>query len=171
MTLGSEKYALSECCWHERHKSPCRIVDRDALWGKISYRVWLPGKETIVRVQAMDLRPLCSFHPTVEHIQHASSATNLLEALDEGLRLSRIQTGIAPVLSHQLHALECAMDEYQVRYPRAYEEGFGKTIDAYHIMHELHLRGTSKIDGAEECMPDLVAVLILRVDDTLAALQ
>ena len=140
MNHAIEEYPIGEWCWHEGHLSPCRIVDQDALWGENSYRVWLPGKETIIRVRAKDLRSLCSFHPTAEHIQHASAAAKLLDAVDEGLRLSPIQTGIVP-LPHQLLALDRAMGGDKVRYLLADEVGLGKTIEAGLIMRELKLRG------------------------------
>lgn len=143
MTHENREYALGEWCWHVRHLSPCRIVDQNDLWGEISYRIWLPDKETIIRVRAKDLRPLGSVHPTVEHIQHASAAAKLLDAVDEGLCLSPIQTSIVP-LPHQLHALERAMGGDRVRYLLADEVGLGKTIEAGLIMRELKLRGMAQ---------------------------
>ena len=32
---------VGDWCWYTRHASPCRVVDRQDVWGETSYRVWL----------------------------------------------------------------------------------------------------------------------------------
>ena len=41
--------AVGEWCWFARHASPCRVVDRQDVWGETGYRVWLPTKDAVVR--------------------------------------------------------------------------------------------------------------------------
>ena len=46
MTHGSQDFGIGAWCWHERHAAPCRVVDREEMWGETAYRVWLPDKPT-----------------------------------------------------------------------------------------------------------------------------
>ena len=42
---------VGDWCWYTRHASPCRVVDRQQVWGETSYRVWLAAlddSETMV---------------------------------------------------------------------------------------------------------------------------
>ena len=42
-------YSVGDWCWHARQASPCRVVDRQNLWGELTYRIWLPNKDAVVR--------------------------------------------------------------------------------------------------------------------------
>jgi superfamily II DNA or RNA helicase len=130
-------------CWHVRHATACRVVDRQEIWGQITYRVWLPTKDTVVRAQSPDLAKLDSIHPAVEHILHAASAAKLLDAPEDNLLLAPIQSSVVP-LPHQLYALNRAMSQHRIRYLLADEVGLGKTIEAGLILRELKLRGMAR---------------------------
>ena len=52
---ASVGHAVGAWCWHARHAAPCRVVDRQDMWGETAYRVWLPTKDAVVRARA--LRP------------------------------------------------------------------------------------------------------------------
>ncbi len=133
-------WQIGDWCWYSRHGAPCRIVDRQDVWGDTAYRVWLPGKEAVVRARPQDLAPLSNVRPTVEQILHAASAARLLDALEDKLLLAPIQSSVVP-LPHQLHALNRAMSRDRIRYLLADEVGLGKTIEAGLILRELKLRG------------------------------
>ena len=34
-------FDTGDWCWHTRQATPCRVVERLALWGEAAYRVWL----------------------------------------------------------------------------------------------------------------------------------
>lgn len=140
MTYGGDGHGIGDWCWHGRHATPCRVVDRQEVWGEIAYRVWLPAKDAVVRAHAGDLAPLDSVQPTVEHILHTAAAAKLLDALEENLLLAPIQSSVVP-LPHQLYALNRAMSRDRIRYLLADEVGLGKTIEAGLILRELKLRG------------------------------
>ena len=140
MTGAGSGGGIGDWCWHERHAAPCRVVDRDDIWGEVAYRVWLPGKDAVVRARARDLAPLDSVRPTVERILHTAAAAKLLNALGDNLLLAPIQSSVVP-LSHQLYALNRAMSRDRIRYLLADEVGLGKTIEAGLILRELKLRG------------------------------
>lgn len=143
MTRGDLGHGIGEWCWHERHATPCRVVDREEIWGETAYRVWLPGKDAVVRARSRDLIPLDSIQPTVEHILHTATAAKLLDALEDNLLLAPIQSSVVP-LPHQLYALNRAMSRDKIRYLLADEVGLGKTIEAGLILRELKLRGMAR---------------------------
>lgn len=131
---------VGDWCWHARQGSPCRVIDREALWGEVAYRVWLPAKDAVVRVRAQELGDLTGVRPTVEQVLHTAAAAKLLDAMEDNLLLAPIQSSVVP-LPHQLHALNRAMSRDRIRYLLADEVGLGKTIEAGLILRELKLRG------------------------------
>ena len=133
-------YSVGDWCWHARQASPCRVVDRQNLWGELVYRIWLPNKDAVVRARPQDLADLSSVQPTVEQILHTTAAAKLLDALEDNLLLAPIQSSVVP-LPHQLYALNRAMSRDRIRYLLADEVGLGKTIEAGLILRELKLRG------------------------------
>lgn len=133
-------WAVGDWCWHTRQASPCRVIDRQDVWGEVFFRVWLPAKDAVVRARAQELGELSSVRPTVEQILHAAAAAKLLDALEDKLLLAPIQSSVVP-LPHQLYALSRAMSRDRIRYLLADEVGLGKTIEAGLILRELKLRG------------------------------
>ena len=143
MTHDGTGYGVGDWCWHEHHAAPCRIVEREEIWGETVFRIWLPGKDAVIRARARDLAAIDSVQPTVEHILHAAAAAKLLDALQDNLLLAPIQSSVVP-LPHQLYALNRAMSRDRIRYLLADEVGLGKTIEAGLILRELKLRGMAK---------------------------
>lgn len=136
-------FSVSDWCWLTRQASPCRVIERQDVWGESAYRVWLPAKDAVVRARAQDLAPLASIRPTVEQILHTTAAAKLLDALEDNLLLAPIQSSVVP-LPHQLYALNRAISRDRIRYLLADEVGLGKTIEAGLVLRELKLRGRVK---------------------------
>ncbi len=143
MTHADAGHGIGAWCWHERHTAPCRVVDREDIWGETAYRVWLPSKNAIVRARVRDLSPLDAVQLTVDQILHGAAAAKLLDALEDNLLLAPIQSSVVP-LPHQLYALNRAMSRDRIRYLLADEVGLGKTIEAGLILRELKLRGMAR---------------------------
>ncbi|WP_210727636.1 helicase-related protein [Sphingopyxis sp. PAMC25046] len=143
MTHEGRGHGIGDWCWHARHAAPCRVVDREEIWGEIAYRVWLPGKDAVVRARTSDLSSLESVQPTSDEILHTAAAAKLLDALEDNLLLAPIQSSVVP-LPHQLYALNRVMSRDRIRYLLADEVGLGKTIEAGLILRELKLRGMAK---------------------------
>jgi len=141
VTGGS--FDIGDWCWHTRQATPCRVVERLALWGEAAYRVWLPTKDAVLRARAAELGALSSVRPTVEQILHATAAAKLQDALEDNLLLAPIQSSVIP-LPHQLYALNRAVGQDRIRYLLADEVGLGKTIEAGLVLRELKLRGRAK---------------------------
>ena len=136
-------WAVGDWCWHIRQTAPCRVVDSQTLWGENTYRVWLPGKDAVVRARAQELGSLADVQTTADQILHTAAAAKLCDALEDNLLLAPIQSSVVP-LPHQLHALNRAMSRDRIRYLLADEVGLGKTIEAGLILRELKLRGMVK---------------------------
>ena len=136
-------FTIGDWCWFTRQASPCRVIERQDVWGEVAYRVWLPAKDAVVRARAVDLATLESVRPSVEQILHTTAAAKLLDALEDNLLLAPIQSSVVP-LPHQLYALNRAVSRDRIRYLLADEVGLGKTIEAGLVLRELKLRGRVK---------------------------
>jgi len=146
MTQAGQREVMHELgawCWHTRHATPCRVVDRQEMWGETAYRVWLPAKDAVVRARAQDLTHFEGLQTSVEEILHTAAAAKLQDALEDNLLLAPIQSSVVP-LPHQLYALNRAMSRDRIRYLLADEVGLGKTIEAGLILRELKLRGMAR---------------------------
>jgi len=143
VTLEAIRLGVGDWCWHKRHATPCRVVERQDMWGESVFRVWLPTRDAVVRVRSQDLATLDTIKPTVDHILHTAAAAKLLDALEDNLLLAPIQSSVVP-LPHQLYALNRAMSRDRIRYLLADEVGLGKTIEAGLILRELKLRGMAR---------------------------
>lgn len=143
MTQTERSFSIGDWCWFTRQASPCRVIERQDVWGEVAYRVWLPAKDAVVRARAADLALLESVRPSVEQILHTTAAAKLLDALEDNLLLAPIQSSVVP-LPHQLYALNRAISRDRIRYLLADEVGLGKTIEAGLVLRELKLRGRVK---------------------------
>ncbi len=143
MTQADRDFIVGDWCWLIRQASPCRVIERQDMWGEVAYRVWLPTKDAVVRARTVDLASLESVKPSVEQIQHTTAAAKLLDALEDNLLLAPIQSSVVP-LPHQLYALNRAISRDRIRYLLADEVGLGKTIEAGLVLRELKLRGRVK---------------------------
>lgn len=137
---NSASYAVGDWCWHRQHDEPCRVVERDDLWGQTSYRVWLPARDTVLRARSQELSSFDGGETKPEHILFTATAAKLLDAIEDNLLLAPIQSSVVP-LPHQLYALNRAMSRDRIRYLLADEVGLGKTIEAGLVLRELKLRG------------------------------
>jgi hypothetical protein len=126
------------------HGQPCQVIETQKLWGETTCRVWLPGRDSVVRVPASRLASLeNSGTGTAEDIAYVASAARVADALTQDVLLAPIESSVIP-LPHQIKALSRAIAGDRVRYLLADEVGLGKTIEAGLILRELKLRGLVK---------------------------
>ena len=138
--------------WHYStiHNCPCKIIDKQTLWGQDICRVWLPNQDAVVRLPCSALRPIDSdISPEIQsqRISYIASAAKISELLEgnsgvhEGhVLLAPMESNVIP-LPHQIQALSKAISQDRIRYLLADEVGLGKTIEAGLIMRELKIRG------------------------------
>ena len=126
------------------HGQLCQVIETQTLWGETTCRVWLPGRDSVVRVPASRLAPLeDSGTGTADGIAYVASAARVADALTQDVLLAPIESSVIP-LPHQIKALSRAISGDRVRYLLADEVGLGKTIEAGLILRELKLRGLVK---------------------------
>jgi len=117
------------------HGQPCQVIETQTLWGETTCRVWLPGRDTIVRVPASRLQPLEYVGTgSPDHIAYVAAAARVADALTQDVLLAPIESTVIP-LPHQIKALNRAISHDRVRYLLADEVGLGKTtaVAAYLI--------------------------------------
>lgn len=126
------------------HAQLCQVIEIQELWGEMTCRVWLPGRDLVVRIPASRLASLeDSGTGSADSIVYVASAARVAEALTQDVLLAPIESSVIP-LPHQIKALSRAISGDRVRYLLADEVGLGKTIEAGLIFRELKLRGLVK---------------------------
>ncbi|MEW6032245.1 MAG: helicase-related protein [Bacillota bacterium] len=136
-----DRYQPDKWYYSPEHGQLCRVIETQTLWGETACRVWLPGKDTVVRLSAARLRPVSEASVgTVDGIAYLAAAARVADALTQDVLLAPIESSVIP-LPHQIRALSRAISSDRVRYLLADEVGLGKTIEAGLIMRELKLRG------------------------------
>jgi len=126
------------------HRQFCQVIETQTLWGETTCRVWLPGRDSVVRIPASRRTPLESTDTgSPDNIAYIAAAARVAEALTQDILLAPIESSVIP-LPHQIRALSRAVAGDNVRYLLADEVGLGKTVEAGLIMRELKLRGLVK---------------------------
>ena len=126
------------------HGQHCQIIESQTLWGETTCRVWLPGRDLVVRLRASQLASLeRSGTATADGIAYVAAAARVADALTQDVLIAPIESSVIP-LPHQIRALSRAISRDRIRYLLADEVGLGKTIEAGLILRELKLRGLVK---------------------------
>ena len=130
--------------YSEDYGQICQIIEAQTLWGETVFRVWLPDRDSVVRIPASRLKSIAiAGISSSDHIVYVGSAARVVDAIDRDVLLAPFESSVIP-LPHQIQALSRAISTDQVRYLLADEVGLGKTIEAGLIMRELKLRGLVK---------------------------
>jgi len=140
--MGS--FTQGEWYYSPDHGQLCQVIEAQMLWDETTCRVWLPGRDSVVRIPASRLKSLESAGTgSPDNIAYIASAARVADALAQDVLLAPIESSVIP-LPHQIRALSRAIANDRVRYLLADEVGLGKTIEAGLIMRELKLRGLVK---------------------------
>lgn len=121
-------------------KENVQILEKIEAWGYVSYKVFNPSTGKVYKVNE---EQLSSSGSSVQHDENYLRYVTLLSKIKNetaGGFLSSLASGIIP-LPHQLHVLNRAMENNNIRYILADEVGLGKTIEAGMIIRELKSRG------------------------------
>jgi superfamily II DNA or RNA helicase len=120
-----------------------QILEINEVWGFVSYKVFNVSAGTVYKLSADDI---CAEVPeenyNESYLRYVALLSKIKNETSAGI-LSKLSSGIIP-LPHQLHVLNRALSNNNVRYILADEVGLGKTIEAGLIIKELKTRGLIK---------------------------
>lgn len=130
--------------YSEDYRQICQVIEAQILWGETIFRVWLPDRDSVVRIPGSRLKSIENAGiSSSDHIVYVAAAARVADALDRDVLLAPFESSVIP-LPHQIRALSRAISTDRMRYLLADEVGLGKTIEAGLIMRELKLRGMVK---------------------------
>ncbi|OHW63400.1 RNA polymerase-associated protein RapA [Andreesenia angusta] len=137
-------YNIGETVYDTIKNEKVQILDKLEAWGFISYKVYNPSEDSVYKLSSDQIsaedRDVDNIN--VDYIKYISLLSKIKNELSSGL-LSSLSNGIIP-LPHQLHVLNRAVSNNNIRYILADEVGLGKTIEAGLIIKELKARGLIK---------------------------
>lgn len=117
-----------------------QILERIEAWGYISYRVFNPASGQVYKISEDQLKEDGGTNVYDENYLRYVVLLSRIKNETAGGLLSSLASGVIP-LPHQLHVLNRAMENNNIRYILADEVGLGKTIEAGMIIKELKTRG------------------------------
>lgn len=120
-----------------------QVLEISEVWGFVSYKVFNNSTGTVYKLSAADISAeVPEEHFNESYLRYVAMHSKIKNETSEGI-LSKLSSGIIP-LPHQLHVLNRALSNNNVRYILADEVGLGKTIEAGLIIKELKTRGLIK---------------------------
>ncbi len=97
------------------HRQISQVIQSRTLWGETTCRVWLPSRESVVRLPGARLAPLVDAGTgTADPIAYVGSAARVADALTQDVLLAPIESSVIP-LPHQIRALSRAISGDRVR--------------------------------------------------------
>ena len=117
-----------------------QVLERISAWGYVSYRVFNPATGAVYKASEDQLNKDGGSNSYDENYLRYVTLLSKIKNETAGGLLSSLASGIIP-LPHQLHVLNRAMENNNIRYILADEVGLGKTIEAGMIIKELKARG------------------------------
>lgn len=141
---------MKESLWRYSpdHEQICQVIKTQTLWGEATCRVWLPGRDSVVRIPASKLVPLKdSRKGTSDDIVYVATAARIADALSQDVLLAPIESSVIP-LPHQIKALSRAIAGDRVRYLLRKEE---------HSWNE-------ELERKAQVHPEMVPLLVIRVE-------
>lgn len=121
-------------------KANVKILEKIEVWGYVSYKVFNPSTGRVYKATEEQLSSTGSNTQYDEnYLRYVVLLSKIKNETADGF-LSSLASGIIP-LPHQLHVLNRAMENNNIRYILADEVGLDKTIEAGMIIRELKSRG------------------------------
>lgn len=121
-------------------KANVQVLEKIEAWGFVSYKVFDPATGRVYKANEEQLSEAIGTTQYDENYLRYVTLLSKIKNETAGGYLSSLASGIIP-LPHQLHVLNRAMENNNIRYILADEVGLGKTIEAGMIIRELKSRG------------------------------
>ncbi len=136
-------FSIGDYVFDKTKNERVQILEISEVWGFVSYKVFNASTGTVYKLSADDI---CAEVPeenfNESYLRYVAMLSKIKNETSGGI-LSKLSSGIIP-LPHQLHVLNRALSNNNVRYILADEVGLGKTIEAGLIIKELKTRGIIK---------------------------
>ena len=117
-----------------------QVLEKIDVWGYVSYKVFNPATGAVYKVTEEQLNTAGGIDAQNEYYLRYVTLLSKIKNETAGGTLSSLSSGIIP-LPHQIHVLNRALENNNIRYILADEVGLGKTIEAGMIVKELQARG------------------------------
>ena len=93
-----ESFENGSWYYSQDHRQICQVVESQTLWGDTTCRVWLPGRDSVVRVSVSSLSLLeDSGTGTGESISYVAAAARVADALTQDMLLAPIESSVMPL--------------------------------------------------------------------------
>ncbi len=136
-------FTIGDYVFDKTKNERVQILEISEVWGFVSYKVFNASTGTVYKLSAADISAeVPEEHFNESYLRYVAMLTKIKNETSAGI-LSKLSSGIIP-LPHQLHVLNRALSNNNVRYILADEVGLGKTIEAGLIIKELKTRGLIK---------------------------
>ena len=136
-------FKIGDYVFDKNNHDRVQIVDLSTVWGFVSYKVFNPVTDVVYMLSADAVEAEArKVNANEYYLRYVAILSKIKSETSEGI-LSKLSSGVIP-LPHQLHVLNRAVSDNNVRYILADEVGLGKTIEAGLIIKELKARGLIK---------------------------
>ena len=136
-------FKVGDYVFDKNNNDRVQVVDVSTVWDFVSYKVFNPVTGAVYKLSADAAEAESRQVNANEHyLRYVAILSKIKSETSEGI-LSKLSSGVIP-LPHQLHVLNRAVSDNNVRYILADEVGLGKTIEAGLIIEELKARGLIK---------------------------
>ena len=136
-------FKIGEYVFDKNNDDRVQIVDVSTVWDFVSYKVFNPVTGAVYKLSSDAVESESrQVNANEYYLRYVAMLSKIKSETSEGI-LSKLASGVIP-LPHQLHVLNRAVSDNNVRYILADEVGLGKTIEAGLIIEELKARGLIK---------------------------
>ena len=136
-------FKVGDYVFDKNNNDRVQVVDVSTVWNFVSYKVFNPVTGAVYKLSADAVEAESrQVNANEYYLRYVAMLSKIKSETSEGI-LSKLSSGVIP-LPHQLHVLNRAVSDNNVRYILADEVGLGKTIEAGLIIEELKARGLIK---------------------------
>lgn len=136
-------FKIGDYVFDKNNNDRVQVVDVSTVWDFVSYKVFNPVTGAVYKLSADAVEAESrQVNANEYYLRYVAMLSKIKSETSEGI-LSKLSSGVIP-LPHQLHVLNRAVSDNNVRYILADEVGLGKTIEAGLIIEELKARGLIK---------------------------
>jgi len=163
------------------HGQLCQVIEAQTLWSETTCRVWLPDRDSVVRIPASRLKSLeRAGTGSADDIAYVAAAASVAAALTQDVLLAPIESSVIP-LPHQIRVLSRAIandraciacEREKANYAFAARR---KTVERIglpqvrnyrlNLLAQEERNFQEQLDQKAHAYPEMVPLLVIRVED------